>query len=308
MDLHRPLPRVLHHADRLLSRLNALLSVLYITLVVVLHLLYLYVYARHLHPSLSAVVRPASRAQHAVLTASLFVSSAVNYLLCVRTPPGTPCPDAESGAPNNPPPSAAAAAAPPDDGPARTRSEAWRWCPVCRIPKPPRAHHCSACNACYLRLCHHCPAVGGCVARDNYPYFFRFLLSAWAAALLIAATAAFLANAPAAAARNPRLRDVVFFTGVAASAVAVAVGVLAGWHLYLVGTGQTTIEWLENLQLRRGGKAPPEWGLWGGAFNRGVRDNVREMLGDVGAGSPWWWIVVFLPLGRRRVVGDGVGG
>lgn len=31
-----------------------------------------------------------------------------------------------------------------------------RWCPVCRLVRPPRAGHCRICGTCVLRMDHHC--------------------------------------------------------------------------------------------------------------------------------------------------------
>ena len=42
--------------------------------------------------------------------------------------------------------------------------------------KPPRAHHCSICGKCVLRMDHHCPWVGRCVGHHNYKLFYQFLL------------------------------------------------------------------------------------------------------------------------------------
>ncbi|CAD8056047.1 unnamed protein product [Paramecium sonneborni] len=47
-----------------------------------------------------------------------------------------------------------------------------RFCKKCCIPKPPRAHHCSACNTCWLKMDHHCLWINNCVAKDNYKMFF----------------------------------------------------------------------------------------------------------------------------------------
>ena len=56
-------------------------------------------------------------------------------------------------------------------------------CKKCGLPKPPRAHHCSTCNKCYLRMDHHCPAVGTCIGLNNHRYFMIMLrwgsLSLW---------------------------------------------------------------------------------------------------------------------------------
>ena len=37
-----------------------------------------------------------------------------------------------------------------------------RWCRKCATVKPPRAHHCSICNTCTLKMDHHCPWVSVC--------------------------------------------------------------------------------------------------------------------------------------------------
>lgn len=52
----------------------------------------------------------------------------------------------------------------------------FRYCHKCRNIKPPRAHHCSVCDECVLRMDHHCPWVGNCVGINNHKFFFNFLL------------------------------------------------------------------------------------------------------------------------------------
>mmetsp|Transcript_18455 Transcript_18455/g.58261 ORF Transcript_18455/g.58261 Transcript_18455/m.58261 type:complete len:402 (+) Transcript_18455:52-1257(+) len=62
-------------------------------------------------------------------------------------------------------------------------------CHRCEGYKPPRAHHCSQCNRCILKMDHHCPWVNNCVGQNNQKHFVLFLsytltLSAYALTLL----------------------------------------------------------------------------------------------------------------------------
>lgn len=89
---------------------------------------------------------------------------AFNYLGCALKSPGVPSQvahrlDLESG----------------QDSVPQGAYDQYRYCVVCKTPKPPGAHHCSICRKCILDMDHHCPFIGNCVGRLNLRSFILFL-------------------------------------------------------------------------------------------------------------------------------------
>lgn len=52
-------------------------------------------------------------------------------------------------------------------------------CKKCIQPKPPRTHHCSICNKCFLKMDHHCPWMNNCIGFYNHRYFVSFCIFMW---------------------------------------------------------------------------------------------------------------------------------
>lgn len=70
----------------------------------------------------------------------------------------------------------------------RTMSGSVRYCHRCVVVKPDRAHHCSICQRCVLKMDHHCPWVNNCVCFYNYKFFMLFLGYALVYCLFVMAT------------------------------------------------------------------------------------------------------------------------
>lgn len=50
-------------------------------------------------------------------------------------------------------------------------------CEICLTYKPPRTHHCSICQKCFLKFDNHSLLLGVCIAFYNFKFFYLFLLS-----------------------------------------------------------------------------------------------------------------------------------
>lgn len=173
----------------------------------------------------------------------------------------------------------------------------WRWCNKCNQAKPPRAHHCSVCGVCYLRLCHHC-VILRCIGFGNYVYFFRFIFWTWLGAIFGAVTCCKLLPIVVWH-KYPSLHELVFAVLVVTVGGSVALSCLLGFHIYLVSSGQTTIEFYQNNAARQRSKT------FENPYNLGIKRNFEHIFGPPKARwMPWW--IAFAVTSTSRPVGDGM--
>lgn len=126
-----------------------------------------------------------------------------------------------------------------------------KYCKTCNIWRPPRGHHCRVCDNCIETHDHHCVWLNNCVGRRNYRYFFAFVSFAtlMAFVLLGAALAQILVYMDR--------QDIPFGESINHWRVPFAMAVysvlafpyplaLTVYHLFLMGRGETTREYLNS--------------------------------------------------------------
>ncbi|CAB3233359.1 unnamed protein product [Arctia plantaginis] len=171
----------------------------------------------------------------------------------------------------------------------RTMSGSVRYCNRCVLVKPDRAHHCSICGRCVMKMDHHCPWVNNCVCFHNYKFFMLFLGYALLYCIFVMATCLpsfikFWKGEFGSAASTGRYH--IVFAFFVALMFAISLGSLFGYHCYLVANNRTTLEAFRAPMFRGGADK--------NGFSIGVYNNFKEVFGN----SPNLWMVpVFTSLG-----------
>eukprot|EP00013_Stygamoeba_regulata_P027194 CAMPEP_0177663356 /NCGR_PEP_ID=MMETSP0447-20121125/19866_1 /TAXON_ID=0 /ORGANISM="Stygamoeba regulata, Strain BSH-02190019" /LENGTH=304 /DNA_ID=CAMNT_0019169155 /DNA_START=379 /DNA_END=1293 /DNA_ORIENTATION=+ len=177
-----------------------------------------------------------------------------------------------------------------------------RVCRSCCIIKPPRAHHCKICNRCVLAMDHHCPWVGNCVGYRNHRYFLLFLIHVTLLCLL-GACLSFNTFWEAANLQNDFSfgysgRGGAIYVFLLSASISFGVGLLCIWQLYLVLTGQTTIEFYSNSDLQE--TAERIGSTFVNQYDLGAARNFEHFFGFAWTNLRW-----FIPM-CGQTTGDGL--
>lgn len=129
-----------------------------------------------------------------------------------------------------------------------------KYCRTCNIWRPPRTHHCRSCDSCIETQDHHCVWLNNCVGRRNYRYFFTFVSSgAVLAFFLLGACLAQLMvyknqqqTSFGAAIRHFPVPFALFIYGLLSFWYPLS---LTGYHVFLMGRGETTREYLNSTKF-----------------------------------------------------------
>ncbi|KAF4120687.1 palmitoyltransferase ZDHHC2/15/20 [Geosmithia morbida] len=129
----------------------------------------------------------------------------------------------------------------------------FRYCKKCQARKPDRAHHCSTCRRCVLKMDHHCPWLATCVGLRNYKAFLLFLIytSVFCMYAAVVAGTWVWSELLDSAEYIDSLAPVNFvMAAVVGGIISIVVGAFTSWHIMLACRGQTTIECLEKTRYR----------------------------------------------------------
>ncbi len=113
----------------------------------------------------------------------------------------------------------------------------YTYCEKCKQYRPPRAHHCSKCNACVLRFDHHCPWTANCVGLKNHKLFIVFLF--WTFICTLDSFISFLVQSRLPAFNTSTFYWVIIFINF--SVLGAVVGLLS-YHSYLIIHNSSSLE------------------------------------------------------------------
>ncbi|KAH8672856.1 DHHC palmitoyltransferase-domain-containing protein [Tricladium varicosporioides] len=124
-----------------------------------------------------------------------------------------------------------------------------RFCKKCNARKPDRAHHCSTCRTCVLKMDHHCPWLATCVGLRNYKAFLLFLIYTTLFCFLcfaVSATWVWREIMNDGQYEESLMPVNYVMLAVISGIIGLVLAGFTGWHILLASRGQTTIECLEK--------------------------------------------------------------
>lgn len=126
-----------------------------------------------------------------------------------------------------------------------------KYCKTCNIWRPLRCHHCRICDNCIETQDHHCVWINNCVGRRNYRYFFTFISTGTLLGIFLSFASLghclrYRSDQGISFAQSvdkQRVPFAMFLYGLLAAPYPASLWV---YHLYLMGRGETTREYLNS--------------------------------------------------------------
>ena len=236
---------------------------------------------------------------HLIVGIYIMIAISFNYVMCVLTNPGNTPKEWVNSLDN--------VEEFRRDSSTVTGKKWSKWCGRCQQPKPTRAHHCHICDKCVLRMDHHCPWLNNCVGLHNHKYFVGFISFLALAAIwnfFMIAFGVFGIYTP-----DPGLYATwsgwLTFELVLSGSIAITMSTFSAWHLYLVITNQTTIEFQFGRMRHVGGAKPAT--PYVNQFDIDLKTNIQQVFGAVhNVESYLSWAKQLLLPNTSRPPSDGV--
>lgn len=177
-----------------------------------------------------------------------------------------------------------------DEGQPRTwRPGSSTACHHCKLRRPERAHHCSICGRCVLRMDHHCPWIGNCVGFKNHKFFILMAMYGMLASVTFTLSVPQLwrffgigGHSPSQGSQSDSF--IASMAGMVALALGVSLSCLFGAHVWLLLGNQTSIE------VGYDGRNP---------YSLGPLSNAKQLLGS----PDLTWLI---PVRPARPLSDGL--
>jgi len=152
------------------------------------------------------------------------------------------------------------------------RNSKARYCKTCLKHKAPRTHHCGCCKQCIPRMDHHCVWVGNCVGAHNQKFFVQFLLY-----IVLSTAYALLTVLITIAVFDQSINSRAWTLVILLSTLCFVFMLFAGFHMYLVCSNQTTIEFLQSCVHVRGSPERESYSV-------GCVNNFKQIFGNTKLG------------------------
>lgn len=178
----------------------------------------------------------------------------------------------------------------------------WGYCLKSNQPKPPRSHYDHVTKCLILNMDHYCPWMFNVIGYFNYRYFCNFLFYVFTS--MVYGTILTLRpfrnmNGPLFRQQvklseesgyktvqhmlrlvpTPEERTAITFAFMLCLSIGIAISVLGGFHLYLMLSAQTTIEFHGNFAKRRG--AARRGTSWSNPYSLGWKKNWQLVYGSL---------------------------
>ncbi len=172
------------------------------------------------------------------------------------------------------------------------------YCKHCKFVTGKDTQHCFICGKCVSDLDHHCPWIMNCVGRENHKYFFLFLFYVTIGCLYLASFSVLpfytiTYRHKRFSKFQPRHIDsgMLSLCAVLPLTLTLAVGGMMLWHLYLLGTAQTSPEFAFNCQAKM--RAYKQGKRWINKKDLGFVKNWKKRFGL--ENNNFWYILWLFP-------------